>query len=247
LSYVLLLMVAAGLILSGSVGSILAAIVAISVWLAFNRVSIHALHVFATLAACVLALTTLQAIRGAPTPIDRFRSTTTTSFVPGSSQELGSVDQRIGTYRVNVARIKEDPFVGVGLDIYSVTRPFGQENDMYDSHNIIIGLWYKTGLVGLVGMLLAFFAIFQAGWRSMSASTSDAEWQLAVALVSSFAAFIVFAMSEPVLFSRFGWISAALVLALRSVQPARLPKPLRAAQGAERLRGARQVLAPSRP
>jgi hypothetical protein len=51
-------------------------------------------------------------------------------------------------------------------------------------------------------------------------------------------AFIVFAMTAPVLFTRFGWIAAALILALRGVQqeeeaPASVPyreAPLAAAQ-----------------
>jgi hypothetical protein len=45
-----------------------------------------------------------------------------------------------------------------------------------------------------------------------------AERRHAVALLSSVVAFVVFAMSEPVLYARFGWISAAMVLALRAVQ-----------------------------
>jgi O-antigen ligase len=217
-AYVMVLLTAGGLIVSGSVGSLLAAFVATVIWLAFNRLSVDALHVFATLAACSVAFITLQVIRGAPTPIDRFRSTTTGASDTAGVQEVGSVDQRIQTYRVAKARIEANPFVGVGLDIYSVTRPFGQENDMYDQHNLAIGLWYKTGLAGLVGMFLAFFAIFRSGWRAMLTSRTDREWQLAVALVGSVAAFVVYSMSEPILFARFGWVSAALVLALRAVQ-----------------------------
>ena len=175
--------------------------------------------------------------------MDRFRSTTTGYATGGVAQE-GSVDQRIATYRVGLARIKEDPFVGVGLDIYSVTRPFGQENDMYDQHNLVIGLWYKTGLLGLTGMFLVFFAIFRSGWRAISASTSDGEWQLAVALVSSAVAFVVYAMSEPILFARFAWISAALVLALRAVQQ---EESVSVEPAAHELDARRAVLAPARP
>ena len=67
-----------------------------------------------------------------------------------------------------VARIKEDPFVGVGLDLFSVTRPFGIEAYEYDVHNLVIGLWYKTGLVGLAGMLIALLAILRAAWTAIS-------------------------------------------------------------------------------
>ena len=69
--YALLLLVAAGLILSGSVGALMAAGAATVVWLAFQRISMHALLAIAALAPCLVALVTLQSIRGAPDPIER--------------------------------------------------------------------------------------------------------------------------------------------------------------------------------
>ena len=220
-SYVALLMIAAGLVLSASVGAVFAAIAGIFIWLAFQRTSIDGMLVFATLAACVVAMTAFQTIRGAPSPLDRLHTTTSNSSLASGGTQLGSVDQRIRTYRMAARHIKQDPFVGVGLDLASVTRPFGVENYEYDVHNLLIGLWYKTGLIGLVGMLLALLSIFRSGWSAMVESDSRSEWQIAVALLSSTLAFVVFAMSEPVLFSRFGWIPAALMLALRAVQGGR--------------------------
>ena len=220
-SYASLLLVAAGLILSGSVGGLIAAASAAVVWLALQRTSVHALLALATLAACVVALTALQSIRGAPHPLDRLESVSSTTPLPGGGTSQGSIEQRIGTYRVATARITEDPFVGVGLDLKSVTRPFGIESYEYDVHNLIIGVWYKTGLIGLIGMLIALLAILRSGWTAILGSSSTSESRVAVALTSSFVAFVVIAMSAPILFSRYGWISAALVLALRGVQQQR--------------------------
>ena len=231
-SYALLLLVAAGLILSASVGALMAAGVATAVWLAFERISKHMLLTLAVLATCVAALLTLQSMRGAPSPLDRLQSATTNSSLPGGGTQLGSVDQRVRTYRVAVARIKEDPFVGVGLDLFSVTRPFGIEAYEYDVHNLVIGLWYKTGLVGLAGMLIALVAILRAAWTAMLRSTSKSEWTVAVTLASSVVAFIVFAMTAPILFTRLGWISAALVLAFRGVQQGKPRSRRRAGRGA---------------
>ena len=220
--YLLLLLVAAGLILSGSVGALIAAAGAVFVWLVFQRTSTHSLRVLATLAACAVALVTLQSIRGAPTPLDRLEAVTSTSSQAGAIQ-VGSVQQRIGTYRVAIARIEEDPFVGVGLDLFSVARPSGVEAYENDVHNLVIGLWYKTGLIGLVGMLVALFAIARSGWLAISESISTSERRVAVALGSSVVAFVAFAMTAPILFTRLGWISAALVLALRGIQQERVP------------------------
>ena len=220
-SYLVLLLVAAGLILSGSIGALVAAAAAVVVWLAFQRISVHTLLALATLAGCVVAVAAFQSARGAPDPLDRLRSVTSSTTLPGGGTKLGSVDQRIVTYRVAIARIEEDPFVGVGLDLNSVTRPFGVEAYEYDIHNLVIGLWYKTGLLGLAGILIALFALLRSGWTAIARSSSAGESTVAVALFSSFVAFVFFSMTAPVLFSRFGWIAAALILALRGVQQER--------------------------
>ena len=74
-----------------------------------------------------------------------------------------------------MARIKEEPFVGVGLDLFSVTRPFGFESYEYDVHNLVVGRWYKTGLVGLAGMPIALLAILRAAWTAISRVRSPVE------------------------------------------------------------------------
>jgi O-antigen/teichoic acid export membrane protein len=239
LSYAFLLLIAAGLILSGSVGALLAAAAATFMWFALQRSSVQSMLVFATLGLCVIAVTAVQGVRGAPTPLERFETVTQPTDPEGGG--TGSIDQRIGTYRVVWREIKEDPFVGVGLDIVSVTKPFPVVSDEYDPHNIVIGLWYKTGLVGLAGMLIAFFAIFRSGWNAILQSRSETERNVAASLVCAVVAFVAFAMSEPVLFSRYGWISAALLLALRAVQ--RRDSPVARARSRESLHEA--VLAPA--
>lgn len=226
-SYLMLFLISGALILSGSVGAFLAALVALFIWFALQRTSFNSMMVFATLVACLVGITTLQAIRGDPGPLARFKSVTASSAGPNGA---GSVDQRVTTYRVAIKRIKQDPFVGVGLDLFSITKPFGESEFQYDVHNIVLGVWYKTGLVGLVGMMLALFAIVRAGWIAIMRSRAQEEVGYAVSLLSASVAFVVFAMSEPVLFSRFCWIGPALLLALRATQMEREPVPEPAAE-----------------
>ena len=52
------------------------------VWLAFQRTSIHGLLAIAALAMCAVALVSLQSIRGAPHPLERLESATTSSSSP---------------------------------------------------------------------------------------------------------------------------------------------------------------------
>jgi O-antigen/teichoic acid export membrane protein/O-antigen ligase len=215
LAYLVLLLVMAGLVLSGSVGAMIAALAAVFVWFALQRSSGGALVPFLVMVAAVLALTTVQSIRGDPTPLARFHHVTETA--PGDAG-AGSLEARIATYRVAATAIKRDPFLGVGLDLVSVTKPFGVVSYEYDVHNLVIGTWYKAGVFGLIGMLMAVFAVLRVGWTTILDSRTDNEEVVVAALLSSFVAFVVFAMGAPVLFARYGWIPAALLLALRAVQ-----------------------------
>ena len=213
-SFLALLLVGGGLVVSGSVGALFAAAAAVFVWFAFQRTSLESLLIFTAIGVSVVGVVTVQALRGAPTPLERIDRVTSSNTTEGA----GTLDSRIATYRVAAAKIKEHPFRGVGLDLVSVTKPFGVVSYEYEVHNLVIGTWYKAGLLGLAGMLIAFFAVFRTGWMTILQSKSEPEQALAVALLCSVVAFLGFSMSEPVIFSRYGWISAALLLALRGVQ-----------------------------
>jgi O-antigen ligase len=214
----MLLLILAGLILSGSLGALLASIAAFFVWFALQRSSRQSLSVFAAIALCAVGVITVQVLRGAPTPVQRLSIVTHTASSSPGSTATGSVSARVAVYRVAEKRILQDPFVGVGLDIASITRPFGIADYNFDVHNIVIGLWYETGFFGLLGMVLAFVGIFAYGWQAISQSQSESDRMTAIALVSAFVAFLAFAMSEPALYSRYGWIAPALLTALRAMQ-----------------------------
>jgi O-antigen ligase len=214
-AYLLLLLIVGGLVLSGSVGAMLAALAAILVWFALQRSPARSLVPMAILVAALVALTGVQAIRGVPTPLARFHHVT--AQAPAGSG-AGSLDSRIATYRVAETAIKRDPFLGVGLDLVSVTKPFGVVSYQYDVHNLVIGTWYKAGLFGLIGLLMAVVAVLKTGWTSIVESRTGSDEAVVAALLSAVVAFVVFSMGAPVLFSRYGWVPAALLLAWRAVQ-----------------------------
>ena len=212
-------LITGGLIASGSIGALLAVGAATFIWFALQRPSFAAWVVFAGIATAVIGFTTVQELRGAPTPIDRLNRVTspTATSIPGS----GSLDSRISIYRVAVSRIADDPFVGVGLDLVSTTKPFGIVSYEYDVHNLVIGTWYKAGLFGLLGMLVTLLAIFRGGWVALTRSRSENEYREMAGLMSAVVAFVVFSMSEPILFARYGWVPCALIVAFRAVQERR--------------------------
>jgi len=73
------------------------------------------------------------------------------------------------------------------------------------------------------------FAILQVGRSGLRAARTADEHREAASLTSAIVAFVVFSMSEPIIFSRFGWIAAGLLLALRATQERREIVPARVA------------------
>jgi O-antigen/teichoic acid export membrane protein len=220
-AFVVVLLVGGGLIASGSVGALIAAAVATFVWLALERMSFHSWLLFAGATLCVVGVVSVQHSRGAPTPLDRVIRVTTPSGAATAGAGSGSIESRVSIYHVAASRIADDPFVGVGLDLVSITKPFGIVSYQYDVHNLIIAIWYEAGVFGVAGILVALFAVFRVGRFALLASQSADEHREAAGLTCAVVAFVVFSMSEPIIFTRFGWIAAALLLALRAVQERR--------------------------
>jgi O-antigen/teichoic acid export membrane protein/O-antigen ligase len=217
----MLFAIAGGLISSGSVGAFLAAAAGTFVWFAVQRMTLHSWLVFGGIVLTAFTIMTVQGLRGAQTPLERVTRVTTPNGSSTATVGSGSVDSRVSTYKVAVKRIEEDPFVGVGLDLLSITKPFGIVSYEYDVHNLVLGTWYKAGLLGVVGMVLTIFALLRTGAATLAASVTEDERRTAAGLISGIVAFIVFAMSEPVLFSRFGWMPAAFLVSLYMVQQRR--------------------------
>jgi O-antigen ligase len=213
-----LFLIAAGLVFSGSVGSLVAAAVALTLWFGSHPTRLQRLLALVAAVAAMAALYSAQNSPESQSVVQRI-----TRFGTGSPDDphrtLGS---RLDTYRAALDRIAANPFIGVGLD------PENRQAAKHPVHNIVIGSWFQVGILGLTGMFLIFLAGFSTAKSSILAAHSFDERALAVGLTSAFAAFITFLMSEPALFTRYGWVTVALLIALRATQvsslhPARDP------------------------
>jgi O-antigen/teichoic acid export membrane protein/O-antigen ligase len=211
-AYAGLLLSATGLVLSGSIGALIAAAVGALLWIAATpRLPARAFVFFCVALVGALSLLHFQESKDAPTAPARFERVTGAPTDPNAT-----LWSRVETYRVAIDRIRANPFTGVGLDSESSTI------GTTEPHNLVIGLWFKAGFFGLAGVLLVLGAIFSAARATLRDASSVDEQMLALALLCSFLAFIVFSMSGPVLYTRYGWAPAALLLALRAVQKRRM-------------------------
>jgi O-antigen/teichoic acid export membrane protein len=209
-AYAGLLLAATGLILSGSVGALLAAAVGGFLWItAAPRLPARTFVLFGVALVAVVALLHFQESKDALTPATRLERVTGSPTDPNAT-----LWSRVETYREAIDRIVDNPFTGVGLDSESSTIG----TPPYEPHNLVIGLWFKAGFIGLAGVVLLLVAILSVARATIREAASVDELMLAVALLCSFVAFLVFSMSAPGLYTRYGWAPAALLVALRVVQ-----------------------------
>jgi O-antigen ligase len=203
-------LVGAGIVLSGSVGGLIAATVAAATYLALSRPSLRVILLAAAIAAAALAAIQLQIREGAPTPLERIQQV---------RQEGGSMSSRLDTYRSVIPRIEHNPVIGVGMGA-------GVEMDTIQSdgtthaviHSQLLGVWYEGGLLALLGLLLVIASLIVTAVDAQRRAVDGRDRLLCAALLACLLAWLAFAMSSPSLYTRYGWVPAALVLAVRAQQ-----------------------------
>jgi O-antigen ligase len=212
LGSVTVVLIATGLILSGSVGSFLAMCVATAFWFGAHPTPVRRLLALAVVAAALLVAFSSHTPTYSQSVIDRVNH-----FGAGSPDDPNkTLDSRLQGYHVALVRIVKDPFVGVGLDTES------SRAGTLPVHNIIIGTWFESGILGVIGIILIFLSVAREALTAIMRSKDAHERALAIALASSFVAFLVFLLSEDALYTRYGWISAGLIFAVRAVQTRRV-------------------------
>ncbi len=202
-------LIGAGILLSGSVGGFLTAAVSTVVWLSLRGVSPRLVLSFGAIVGAVFVLMSTSGSTLGPAPIERFQRVT--SQEGAASGDEGSVFTRVDGYRDAWARIRENPFIGVGLDEESNTEVL----DGHLVHNILVNPWFAAGLAGLIGIVTIIVGGFATA-RYVLRHAAAEDMKLASAILASYAAFVVFAMGEPILFVRYGWFPVAMLIAMRA-------------------------------
>jgi O-antigen ligase len=222
---------AAGLLLSGSVGGLLATVCSVVFWIAIRGITLQtALRLSAVVAVGAVLV---FAVGATGDPIGRIKRVT--SAQEAAAGTGGSVYTRLEGYDEAWARIVEQPLIGVGLDLPSSEAVLGPNA----VHNMVINQWFTAGILGLIGIIVIIYGVVLTAARLIRSSTQEVR-TLSTALLASVVAFLVFGMGEPILFVRYGWFPAALLVALHAQRRrAEVTASVRAA-------GARRVVSPAR-
>jgi O-antigen ligase len=204
--------VGAGILLSGSIGGLTAATISTLFWLSIRGFSPRLVVGLGAVIAAAVILMTATGSTSAPSPIQRI-SRVTSPTPTGGAPDKGSVFTRLDGYRLAWARIRDHPFVGVGLDEASSADVL----EGHFAHNIILNPWFTAGILGLAGIVFIIGGAFGTARRVIRGSPAEGR-NFAAAMMASLLAFVVFAMGEPILFVRYGWFPVAMLVALRAQQ-----------------------------
>lgn len=198
-----------GLILSGSVSGFLAAACGVAFWILVGRPGRRFVLSLGAVALVGLSVVAIQAVRQGATPIQRIaevlgRGADKRSFV-------ATLQTRLDSDAAVLSVIHGHPLVGIGLDNASYLRAIGQL-----VHNIFLEAWLGGGFLAFLGLALLVAGIARAGFACIRLAP---ELQpMGSAAMSSFVAFIAFAMTAPVLLSRYAWIPGALIVILAQIR-----------------------------
>ena len=197
-----------GLMATGSLSSLLAAALGVSVLLIAMRDRIK--HLFASVAAIGVALllvTTFTDITdGIRSPIDRYLQVT------GQTSDASTWEIRQRTYDFAWENIKEQPFFGNGL----AAEFGGTFNGITVTHNVFLRSWYQGGILLALAIALILAAVAIVAIRSMVRKESGTPAAVLVAMMG-------FALTSAFFEQPDYWIPA--LVAFAAIGQSRAPHP----------------------
>jgi O-Antigen ligase len=226
---VALLLLVAAIVLSGSVTGMAAGVAATGVWVVVSYRGSRALVIALVALTIALAVAQIQGTTGLPTPVQRILSTTGQT----DGGRYSTVASRVEGYRAAWQALGEGGWVGHGVLV-----GYYDSADARSVHNLILRAWYEAGWAGAVGMVCVLFGGLGYALRAARRANGGEMRLLAVGMFSALVAFMVFAMSNPLLSQRYGWVPLALAIACSSVSRETAPslEPMAAGSaGATRL------------
>jgi O-antigen ligase len=191
-----------GIIVSGSIGGLIALVVSGATWLALDQSRTRAFRTAVAIVAAVI-VATIFVPTSVLTPTDRI------SKITSSNQDVrtNTAKIRANDWQYAIRRLATNPVRGVGLDNGSLT-PAGDR-----VQNMLLEAWFESGLIGLLGAILIFASPFAALAAARRLATSGATASLTSCQIAVFAGLIFLASEQIVYYKRLWWIPLALLFA----------------------------------
>lgn len=200
---VCLTLVIAGLILSASASGIISAVFSAGLWIFLTG------RMRLGLVLAGLGVAVLIAVGVIIETADVDLSAVADLYALSDGGKVGTFGERVDTYRAAWSSISEQPLLGVGTVAGGWITSVG-----FATHNVILGAWYETGLLGMLSIVAIVAAIAVLSRETLKLSDEREIRNLAGALIGAETAFLIYSLTAPGLYQRYGWISVALLIAM---------------------------------
>jgi len=222
-----------GLVLSGSLSAVIAAAVGLATAAVLVRGPLFRVLLRPRVGAGIIAVATVAMSAGSlavaadlmPSPLERLALTTDRTTDTPLRQDQATLWRRLDTFGSSWELVKEDPLVGQGFNPDTATVADGRL-----VHNTVLGTWAGLGVTALIGLLLCLAAPF-AATVSLLREGEALLRSLVVGLTAGAVTFTVFALSNPALYRRYGWVPLLLLGALAAERSAARRARLRGPPG----------------
>jgi O-antigen ligase len=119
--------------------------------------------------------------------------------------------------------IQDNPLFGSGMDQIKRQDPTAVTTMVV--HNALALGWQAGGLLTFVGLILIYWLTLKMIFRSALAIIKGHSGWLALGLAGSSLGWIFISMNNPVVYSRYGWISVSLLLGMSQSKYAYFKRP----------------------
>ncbi|MCX7071013.1 MAG: O-antigen ligase family protein [Gammaproteobacteria bacterium] len=198
-----LTLVVTGLILSASASGIISAVAAVATWIVLTGRTRLGLILAGIGAAVLVAVGVL--LETASVEL----SAVADLYALSEGGKGGTFAERIDTFVAAWEEISAQPLLGVGTVAGGRLTRVGLA-----THNVLLGAWFETGVLGMLSLLLILLAAFWISRRALQLAVDREVRNLVAALVGAEVAFSIYSMTAPGLYQRYGWISVALIFAM---------------------------------
>lgn len=200
----------AGLVVSGSISALAAAVASLVAWTPWAWRARRGLLTFVLLALAVVAVGAFSGGGLLDSEVQRINTVT------DSSNPTASGPGRLVLDGQAISIIEHSPLYGAGLDGVSNYEAMGGTG----VHNMLLFAGVGGGVLAMIGMAMILTSVLALGFRMLVQNLREPRKSLGLPaiLFASYVAFLVYGASAPILYIRYGWMPAALLVALRSIQ-----------------------------
>lgn len=146
-------------------------------------------------------------------------------FRQGVSSDAFYADPRYGFWTTGLAMIKAHPVIGVGLGNFVVAYPRFRTppalHKSYLAHNVLIGIFAETGIIGGLFFCILGVSIFLTLLRTLRETEDRIIHRLTLMILISFTSFSLFALTSNTLDFEYAWVVIGLTVVLASLASVR--------------------------